>query len=350
MRPRERQLLVEGVPAGVGARAFDVLLALIERRDRLVAKTELLDLVWPGLVVEENNLQVQISSLRKLLGPQAIATIPGRGYRFTAALDGVPDSGAGAIPSGSKPAARDVMSPAARRTNLPGELPVLYGRDEDLQSLRLLMAEHRLVTVVGAGGIGKSRLAQAAAHALAQQWPDGAWMVELAGLSDPGLVSSTVAGALDIKIQDPGAARDELIASLASRTLLLVLDNCEHLLDAVAELVEAMLRAAPAVTLLTTSQEPLRVKDEQQLRLLPLAVPAQAQAGHASEFGAVALFEARVRAVDARFALNDENAKLAIDICSRLDGLPLAIESRPRAYRRSVCAPCVTGSTRASNC
>ena len=326
MRPRERQLLVEGVPAGVGARAFDLLLALIERRDRLVAKTELLDLVWPGLVVEENNLQVQISSLRKLLGPQAIATIPGRGYQFTAQLDGAADTGTGAIPPGSTTAAHEVRPPPVRRTNLPGELPVLYGRDEDLQALHSLMTGHRLVTVVGAGGIGKSRLAQAAAHASAAQWPDGAWMVELAGLSDPGLVPSTVAGALDIKVQDQGTARDELVAGLASRTLLLVLDNCEHLLDAVAELVEAIVRAAPAVTLLTTSQEPLRVPDEQQLRLMPLAVPAQAQAGKASEFGAVALFEARVRAVDARFALNDENAKLAIDICRQLDGLPLAIE------------------------
>ena len=326
MRPRERQLLVEGVPAAVGARAFDLLLALIERRDRLVAKTELLDLVWPGLVVEENNLQVQISSLRKLLGPQAIATIPGRGYRFTAQLDGAADIDAGTIPPSPMPAAVDVSVPAARRTNLPGELPVLYGRDDDLQALRSLMAGHRLVTVVGAGGIGKSRLAQAAAHTSAAQWPDGAWMVELAGLSEPALVPGTVAGVLDITVRGHGTARDELVAALASRTTLLVLDNCEHLLDAVVELVEALLRAAPGVTLLATSQEPLRAADEQQYRLMPLAVPALAQAGHAGEFGAVALFEARVRAVDSRFALNDENAKLAIDICRRLDGLPLAIE------------------------
>lgn len=326
VRPRERQLLVDGVSASVGARAFDLLLALIERRDRLVSKSELIELVWPGLVVEENNLQVQISSLRKLLGPQAIATVPGRGYRFAAALDDAADDGALGTPSGPLPAAGDVRSSAVRRSNLPGELPMLYGRDDDLRALRALMAQHRLVTVVGAGGIGKSRLAQAAAHAASEQWPDGAWMVELAGLSEPALVPSTVAAALDIKLQEHGAARNELLAGLASRSILLVLDNCEHLLDAVVDLVDALLRAAPGVTLLTTSQEPLRMTDEQQFRLMPLAVPAPAQAAQAGEFGAVALFEARVRAGDARFSLNDENAKLAIDICRRLDGLPLAIE------------------------
>ena len=176
MRPRERQLLVEGRAAGVGARAFDVLLALVERRDRLVTKSELLDLVWPGMVVEENNVQVQISTLRKLLGPQAIATIPGRGYQFTAALDGDAPHRAGAVLPSSMPAASQPRAPTVRRTNLPAELPILYGRDDELRALRSLLAEHRLVTIVGAGGIGKSRLAQAVAHASVEQWPDGVWI------------------------------------------------------------------------------------------------------------------------------------------------------------------------------
>ena len=321
VRPRERQLLVEGVAAGVGARAFDVLLTLIERRNRLVTKSELLDLVWPGMVVEENNLQVQISALRKLLGPKTIATVPGRGYQFTAALDGEVEPRTEAAPHGS------MQSRAtARRTNLPVELPVLYGRDDDLRALRSLMAEHRLVTIVGAGGIGKSRVAQAAAHASVEQWPDGVWMVELAGLSEPALLPNTVAGALDFEIVEQRTALEELIAGLAPRTTLIVLDNCEHLLDAVAQLVEAILRAAPDVTLLATSQEPLHVPEEQQYRVVPLAVPPSAEFQIAREFGAVALFEARVRAVDPGFALNEENAKLAIEICRRLDGLPLAIE------------------------
>ena len=266
MRPRERQLLVDGAPASVGARAFDVLVALIERRDRLVTKSELLDLVWPGLVVEENNLQVQISSLRKLLGPRAIATIPGRGYRFAAAISGQPRPGARS--SGDTVAARvEPRPPATPRTNLPGELPELFGRSEELQAVSALLAAHRLVTVVGAGGIGKSRLAQAAAHASLDRWPHGAWMVELAGLSDTALLPSTVAGALDIKLEGSGSPTEQLVAALVPRTLLLVLDNCEHLLDAVSQLVAAVLRATPNVTLLTTSQEPLRVADEQQFRL-----------------------------------------------------------------------------------
>ena len=325
VRPRERQLLVDGAPASLGARAFDVLMALIERRDRLVTKSELLDLVWPGLVVEENNLQVQISSLRKLLGPRAIVTIPGRGYRFAAAISGQPRPGANG--SGDTVAARaELWPPSAPRTNLPGELPELFGRSEELQAVSALLEAHRLVTLVGAGGIGKSRLAQAAAYAALDRRPHGAWMIDLAGLSDTALLPSTAAGALDIKLEGSGSPTEQLVAALVPRTLLLVLDNCEHLLDAVSQLVAAVLRAAPNVTLLTTSQEPLRVPEEQQFRLLPLAVPADNAAEHALDFGAVALFEARVRAVDPRFVLTTDSAPLAVDICRRLDGLPLAIE------------------------
>jgi predicted ATPase/DNA-binding winged helix-turn-helix (wHTH) protein len=321
VRPRERQVLIDGTPAGVGARAFDLLLALIERRDRLVTKAELLDAVWPGLVVEENNLQVQISTLRKLLGPQSIATVPGRGYRFTGSADGAPAPAAG--PAATAPVGE---SPEPRRTNLPSELPVLYGRAEELAALAELLAAHRLVTVVGAGGIGKSRLAQAAAASALARFADGAWIAELAGLSEPALLANTVASALDLKIAGKGDSAAELVGALAGKSLLLVLDNCEHLLDAVGRLVEAIRRDAPGVALLATSQEPLRLPDEQQFRLVPLAVPASAEAVAARDFGAVALFEARVRAVDPRFALNPETAPLAIDICRRLDGLPLAIE------------------------
>ncbi len=159
LHPAQRQVLADGQPQPLGQRAFDVLHALIERRDRLVGKNELLDVVWPGLVVEENNLQVQISTLRKLLGPQAIATIPGRGYRFTLPLDGAP-AGPSSVPSADRVAsATGSDARATAQTNLPEELPPLYGRDADVAALLALVREHRLVTVVGAGGIGKSRLA-----------------------------------------------------------------------------------------------------------------------------------------------------------------------------------------------
>jgi DNA-binding winged helix-turn-helix (wHTH) protein len=136
VRAAERQLLVDGEPAKLGARAFDVLLALVDRRDRTVTKNELLDCVWPGLVVEENNLQVHISSLRKLLGAQVIATIPGRGYRFTAALEGAAVGQSNTAVAAPTPTAESSDATAAALTNLPPELPPLYGRAEDLGQRR----------------------------------------------------------------------------------------------------------------------------------------------------------------------------------------------------------------------
>jgi len=326
VRPAQHQLLMDGEPVALGQRALDVLFALIERRGRLVSKNELLDLVWPGLVVEENNLQVQISNLRKLLGPTAIATVPGRGYRFTGALVEEPGGNGGAAPQASAPAATENSGQTTRRTNLPRELAPLYGRSTELRELGALLQDHRLVTAVGAGGIGKSCLAQAAAHGMAQRWPDGAWMVELAGLADPALVPNVVAQAVDIKRVGQSDALDGLVAGLASRKLLLVLDNCEHLLDATTALVQAVLRGTSGITILATSQEPLRVQEEQQYRVVPLAVPAEADTNRAREFGAVTLFDARVRGASPRFELTDDNVALVIEICRRLDGLPLAIE------------------------
>ncbi len=319
LQPDQRRLLASGRPVALGQRAFDLLQILVERRERLVPKGELLDLVWPDLVVEENNLQVQISNLRKVLGTHAIATIPGRGYRFTVPVDGA---------NVESPAiAKIEIAPATTpRTNVPREVPALYGRDADLAALRELIGGHRLVTIVGAGGIGKSRLAQAITHAISDTRPDGAWMVELAGLSDPARLANAVAQVLDVKMPGQRPPLDELTDGLGVRDALLVLDNCEHLLDAVAALVEGLVQSAPDITVLATSQEPLRLPEEQQYRVMPLAVPSGTDAEDALTYGAVALFEARVRAAAPRFALTRENAPLAIDICRRLDGLPLAIE------------------------
>jgi len=285
LQPERRRLLRDGEPVAMGARAFDVLLALLERGDRVVSKTELLDLVWPGLVVEENNLQVQISTLRKHLGTQAIVTVPGRGYRFTATI-GIPaapdidDSKMSLQSSGTTHS----VEPTARLTNLPAALSPLFGRIDELRELRELLSAHRLVSVVGAGGMGKSRLVQTTAHSLMRGWADGAWMVELAGLSDAALLPNVVAQALDIKLAGR-APLDELVAAISQRTLLLVLDNCEHLLEGAAALAQAILLGAPQVTLLTTSQEPLRLPAEQQFRLTPLSVPAAATTSAARGFG-----------------------------------------------------------------
>jgi len=317
----ERRLLVDGQPAPVGARAFDVLLALIERRDRVVSKGELLDIVWPRLVVEENNLQVQISALRKLLGPEVIATIPGRGYRFATRLDG--ERQAAASPAEAKPAPGEVSPPP---TNLPERLPALYGREQDLKVLRALVETHPLVTIAGTGGIGKTRLAMALAHELRGRYADGVWMIELASLNDPALVLPTIAQALQIPLSGHQPPQEELIGALHPQSVLLVLDNCEHVLDVVSAFAANIVREAPGVRLLATSQELLRLPDEQLLRLAPLAVPEHRQAAQAAEFGAVRLFVERVRGLDAGFELTPANADAIIDICGQLDGIALAIE------------------------
>ncbi len=335
-QPEARQLLVDGEPAKLGARAFDLLLTLAERRDRVVSKNELLDVVWPGLVVEENNLQVHISALRKLLGPSAIATVPGRGYRFTAPIDGAanddrPTTGLPAapapLPSAPASAAASAAPGSAPVGNLSAPGDALFGRDAELALLHGQIAGHRLVTIAGAGGIGKTRLALASAWLAQGHFADGAWLVELAPVGDAGLVASSIACALGVSLDAP-AGPEQLADRLGERRLLLVLDNCEHLVAGAAEVAAALLRACPGVHLLATTQEPLKLADEHLLRLGPLAVPTlddlAAPAG--SGDAALALFAARAHAANPCFTLDADNRAAVADICRRLDGIPLAIE------------------------
>lgn len=323
--PAQRQLLRSGAPIKLGSRAFELLVSLVERRDRTVSKGELLDLGWPNLVVEENNLQVQVVSLRKLLGHPAIATIPGRGYRFTLPVTqeggDMPTS-----PVDVTPAVARVPDSAPGKGNLSTELPELFGRSDDLAHLVGLLDQFRLVTVAGAAGIGKTRLAQAAAMTRAGLAADGAWWVDLAPLNESSRVPDAVAIALGLRLGGATDATLTVMTALREQAPLLVLDNAEHLLEGVAAFVTRLRQAAPRVRLLVTSQEPLRIDDECVFRPDPLSLPDGDAPERVGASGAVALFVARAKAADRRFDLRVENNAVVAEICRRLDGIPLAIE------------------------
>ena len=313
----QRRVLIDEQPAKLGGRAFDVLLALIERRERIVSKNELFELLWPDVVVEENNLQVHISTLRKLLGPSVISTIPGRGYRFSAVVD-----------SPATDATRAVVAPSAPSTALPpGNLPPqhepLYGRDDDLRGVSELLSSHRHVSIVGAGGIGKTRLALAVANARCEQFHDGVWWVELASLSDGALVAGAIGQALGVQAQQDRPVLKTVASLLGGKASLLVLDNCEHLADAVVECVQALLRDAAGLRVLVTTQEALHTPEERVHRLSGLAtVSSNAD----SPAAAVELFIVRAKAADPRLQLGAPALAAIEGICRKLDGMPLAIE------------------------
>lgn len=319
VHPHRREILVDGAPARIGDRAFDVLLVLIEAQGQLVTKEALMQRVWPGVVVEEINLSVQISALRKVLDRDrdALKTISGRGYRF------VGDMEAAEAPS----AGRTAPGPAHALTNLPLPTSDLIGREKELQEIIELVTQRRLVTLTGAGGIGKTRLGLEAARLLSARFPDGVWLAELAPLTDPGLVPAAVATALGVSIASGSESPERVAAALGSRNILLVLDNCEHVVDAAARMAEAFLRGSPSVTVIATSREPLRAEGESIYQVPSLDVPGEGDAspeeilGH----GSVRLFIARARAMEPQFSMDTRLAALAA-ICRHLDGIPLAIE------------------------
>jgi len=317
VRPTERQLLVDGVPASLGSRAFDVLTALIERRDRVVNKNELLDLVWAGMVVEENNLQVQINTLRKLLGPQTISTISGRGYRFVAPVE-----------SGLTSAAEGGASAAvATPHNLPSERTHFIGRKAELSTCVRMLEDSRLLTFTGIGGSGKTRLAIELGRSLASRYPDGVRFADLSPLNSPDRVAFEVARAAAVIEERGRRIEDTLARQLAAKRMLLILDNCEHLLDPCAVLVDRLLDECEHLQVIVTSREALGVVGEQVVAVRPLSLPApgaQVEAALTSE--AMQLFVSRARLVAPEFELAAQNVNAAVEICRRLDGIPLAIE------------------------
>jgi predicted ATPase len=208
----------------------------------------------------------------------------------------------------------------------PAELTSFIGRDGPVREVAGLLTEHRLVTVTGPGGAGKTRLAGQVARAVAGRFADGAWLAELAPVGDPAQVPAVVAAGLGVREQ-PGVPTAEVLARvLARQQLLLVLDNCEHLISAAADLCAGLLGACDDVRMLATSREPLRVAGEARYRLGPLALPAPGSPGEVSGAEAVRLFADRARQVDARFVLDGQTGPAVARLVRRLDGLPLAIE------------------------
>ncbi|MBX6372946.1 MAG: helix-turn-helix transcriptional regulator [Acetobacteraceae bacterium] len=333
--PDRRCLVAEGREMPIRGRAFDLLLALVEHRDRILSKDELMEKVWPGRVVEEANLTVHVAGLRKLLGSGIIATVPGRGYRFVAPVTEVPAESGWHSPlpaqSFSLPAhagAAEPLGAAPWPGDLPRPLTRLIGRDDDLERLAARFREARLVTVVGAGGVGKTRLALAAADRIRRCYPDGAWLADLGPVEDPRLVASTIAAALGVDVGGGDALR-VVSAWLADRRGLLVLDGCEHLLRAAADAAEAILRSCPGIAILATSREPLRAEGERLHRLQPLDVAAPdvaVTAERLADYPASALFVERARSALGDVQLRDADAHEIMRICRRLDGIPLAIE------------------------
>jgi predicted ATPase/DNA-binding winged helix-turn-helix (wHTH) protein len=325
--PHRRELLADGRSIKLGGRAFDMLMALMDARGEVVSKDALMARVWPGRIVAEKNLHTQISALRTALGVERelIHTVAGRGYQFTGEvriLSASPDERAGAGVAATEP--KSAVPP----TNLPESVSELIGRDAELHEILSLAAAHRLVTLTGAGGIGKTRLALAAARRLLPELADGVWVAELAPLADPDLVPVTVAAAAGIELAAGAVSPERVANALSGKELLLVLDNCEHVIDAAAMMAETLLRANPAAHVVATSREPLKVEGEWVYPVPPLAVPAEdaGDQGDLLRYGAGRLFVERARAADPHFAPDRRLMALIAAICRRLDGIPLAIE------------------------
>jgi non-specific serine/threonine protein kinase len=306
----------DGALTPLGPRAIRVLSTLVAHAGDYVSKARLLDTAWPGVVVEESNLAVQVAAIRRALAqaPGAerwIETLPRRGYRFVGPVRELTDDRAVA----------DI-----KLTNLPEALTSFIGREREMVEIKRLLAGKRLVTIVGAGGIGKTRLALQAAAEVVDAYRDGVWLVELASIRDPSLVPTAVARSLGVPERSGKPVGESLRAYLKSRQLLLILDNCEHLLDACASLAEVLVRSDRDLTILATSREPLRVAGEQTYPLQPLSLPRQGEKIEIMRSDAVQLFVERVQQQLPDFELTVARAPAVAELCVHLDGIPLALE------------------------
>jgi predicted ATPase/DNA-binding winged helix-turn-helix (wHTH) protein len=322
---RDQQLLLNGeTPVRLGSRAREILTALLERPGVVVSKEELFARVWPKQFVEEGNLKFHVAVLRKALGDgqngnRFITNVPGRGYCFVAPVE--TSARADSQGTGSK-----LRSDEPR--HLPAPLSRIVGRSDTIVALATRLPESRFITIAGPGGIGKTTVAVAVADALAATYADGVRFVDLAPLADPSLVATAVGSALGVAVRSDNVIHG-LISFLQNKHFLIVLDNCEHVIETAAALAEEIFGSAPGTHILATSREPLRAGGEHVHHLASLATPPSSQeltAAQALAFPAVQLFVERAAASHDTFELTDADAPFVADLCNRLDGMPVAIE------------------------
>ncbi|MCQ1574624.1 helix-turn-helix transcriptional regulator [Neorhizobium galegae] len=330
--PTQRQLLKDGKPVSIGSRAFDLLCALVARPGEVLSTQELISIVWRNIFVDEANLRVNLTHLRRALGEgegkRYIVNIPGRGYMFRALLatpQTRPTSPGSAFAQAAASSTADLMGEEPQPLSLPRRISRVIGRDDVIQSLAAKLTNRRFLTVVGPGGIGKTTVALSVADQLLSNVNGQAILIDLAPILDPAQVPNSVAAALGLAIRTHDES-ESILEFLKGRTLLLIFDGCEHLAEAVASLVERIYLAKSNVYVLATSREPLRVVGENIHRLEPLAVPPEDDRLTAADIQAYSAVELFVERLGGGLEVTPESVFRIAEICRRLDGVALAIE------------------------